>query len=510
LSYYRGDHQFKTGIDYSYIDHQAQALPIHFGGRYIFAQLPAIPGVLPSPVSSIQALALGLPAAYIQGYGNASSIYGYQDLSLFAQDEWRIRPNLTAKLGIRYQNQVWPDMTFDVRGFGAYRFPADNNNVAPRMGLAWDPGSDGKFGVHAAYGVFYDNLISALPGVADIVDGTADGVRTLVARFPVSLRAWNSTGRRLPESAVGPFPSAVITVDPDMKTPYAHHAAFGFDRKLSALMSLGVDLVFVRGVNLLGTIDYNPVLPDLGRNRRPEDVGGVADTSASILQYTSYAGTWYRGLMVRLDGRIRDRAELHVSYTLSKAKDNATDLQTAFIPEDNGRGRDPANSTGLPVGFDPARERGPSLQDQRHRLVLSSLLAMPWRIQLSSIITVASGRPYNILAGADLNGDGNGGTFPPDRARRDPADPNTSVMRNSGTLSMQAAVDLRVSRPWRVGRLTTEGIVEVFNLFNRANITDRNAIFGTGAYPNNPLPTFGQVEQAGPPLQMQLAIRTSF
>lgn len=510
LTYYRGAHQFKSGIDYSYIDHQAQALPIHFGGRYIFAPLPAIPGLLPAPVSSIQALALGLPAAYIQGYGNASSIYGYQDLSLFAQDDWRIRSNLTAKLGLRYQNQFWPDVTFDVPGVGMYTFPSDNDNVAPRLALAWDPWSDGRLGVHAAYGLFHDNHISAVPGVTDIVDGTAGGVRTLVARFPASVQAWSVPGRRLPESAIGPFPSAIITVDPDMNTPYAHHATFGVSRELPGPTAVDVNFVYVHGVNLLGAIDYNPVLPDLGANRRPQDRAGVADTSASILQYTSFAETWYRGLMVRLVRRIRDRSELLVSYALSKAEDNATDLQTNFIPENNGRGRNPDNPNGLPIGFDPARERGPSLQDQRHRFVLSGLIELPRRFQLSSILTIASGRPYNILAGADLNGDGNGGTFPPDRARRNPADPNTSVSRNSGTLPMQSALDMRVSRRWRIGRITAEGIAEVFNLFNRTNITERNNIFGTGPYPASPLPTFGQVEQVGPPLQMQLAIRATF
>jgi hypothetical protein len=507
LSYYRGAHQFKAGIDYSYIDHQSQSLPIHFGGRYIFAPLPAIPGLLPSPVSSIQALALGLPAAYVQGYGNASSIYGYQDLSLFAQDDWRIMPNLTAKLGVRYQNQFWQDAQFDVRGVGAYGFPADKNNVAPRVGLAWDPWNDGRFGVHGGYGVFYDNHISALFGVADIVDGTSDGVRTVAMRFPAALSAWNAPGRRLPEAAVAPFASAVITIDPDMKTPYAHHVTFGIDRELPGQFAVGVDVVMVRGINLLGTIDYNPVLLDLGPNRRPEDVAGVPDTSASILQYTSFAETWYRGLMVRVARRQRDRFELLVSYTLSKAEDNATDLQTTFIPEINGRGRDSQDPAGLPIGFDPARERGPSLQDQRHRLVVSGLLELPWQIQLSSIVSVASGRPYNILAGADLNGDGNGGTFPPDRARRNPADLNTSIMRNSGTLPMQATVDVRVSRLWRVRRTTVEGIIEVFNLFDRVNITERNNIFGTGAYPSSPLPTFDRTEQVGPPLQMQLGFR---
>jgi hypothetical protein len=140
----------------------------------------------------------------------------------------------------------------------------------------------------------------------------------------------------------------------------------------------------------------------------------------------------------------------------------------------------------VPIGFNAANERGPSLQDQRHRLVMSGLYAAPYGINVSSIVTVASGRPYNVLAGADLNGDGDGGTIPgPDRARATLTDPSSSVSRNSATLPTQATVDVRVSKRIAFpGRASLEAIFEVFNLFNRANFTDVNNIFGTGSYPS--------------------------
>ena len=83
-TYFSGKHQLKFGGDFSYIDHRRQSLPLHFGGRYIFAPLPAVPGVLPAPLSSIQAFALGLPAAYVQGFGNPDAPFGYSDLAVFA------------------------------------------------------------------------------------------------------------------------------------------------------------------------------------------------------------------------------------------------------------------------------------------------------------------------------------------------------------------------------------------------------------------------------------------
>jgi hypothetical protein len=512
VSLLRGPHQWKAGVDFNYIDHKTQALPLHFGGRYLFQALPAIPGLLASPITGIQALAAGLPAAYVQGYGNSSTAYGYSDLSLFAQDDWRATTNFTIKAGVRYQTQYWPGSTFSTPGVtGPYSFPS-HNNIAPRVAASWDPLGDGKTAVHGAYGIYYDNIITGLWGIGAIVDGASDGVRTLVARFPNTLAAWNAPGHRLPEAAAGTFPSLVIAIDPGMKTPFAHHVSAGIDRELRGETRLTFNFVYARGFDQPGTIDYNPVVPALGAGRRPLDVAGRAGTSASVLQYTSFGETWYTGLTILATKRFSSRSQFMASYTLSKAEDNSTDFQSAFIPQNNGQGRDPSNPTGLPIGFDPMSERGPSLQDQRHRLVLSGLYMAPHDISVSSIITVASGRPYNILAGADLNGDGDGGTIPgPDRARTNPADPSTSVGRNAGTLPSQATMDIRVNKriPFG-GRRTLDAIAEVFNLFNRTNFTDINNIFGTGAYPTSPLPTYGQFQQAGPGRQVQLALKITF
>jgi hypothetical protein len=514
VSYYAGRHQLKAGFDYNHVDHAEQALPLHFGGRYIFVpftaqQAQAIIGA-PIPVSSIQAVALGLPGQYVQGYGDPVLPYVSSDLSLFVQDDWRVTDRLTLKAGVRYQNQYWPDFEYTVSGFPTYRFPSDNNNWAPRLAVAWDPEGDQRTSIHAAYGIFFDNHITGIAGISRLINGE-DKVRTLAVGLPTSRAAWLLPGRRLPESALPRFfPSVEISIDPGLKTPYAHHFSVGVDRQLPGELALSANFVYARGFDQLGTVDYNPILVDLGPNRRPEDIGGVPLTSAPILQYTSFGETWYKGLMLAITKRFTDRYQFLASYTLSEAEDNSTDYQSAFIPQDNGRGRNPADPTGLPIAFDPESERGPSLQDQRHRFVLSGLAVVPGGVYVSSIITIGSGRPYNILAGADLNGDGNGGAFPPDRPRTNPADGSTSIERNAGTLPTQATVDLRVSRPFRFGRLRFEPLFEVFNLFNRTNYTDVNAIFGPGVYPTNPLPGFGQFTQAGPPLQVQLAARVTF
>jgi hypothetical protein len=228
-----------------------------------------------------------------------------------------------------------------------------------------------------------------------------------------------------------------------------------------------------------------------------------------VQQYTSFGETWYRGLLLDVNKRFSDNYLFKLSYVLSKAEDTSGDFFPFFMPEDMGRGRRSPTDTSLPVGFDPDSEKGPAMHDQRHRFVFSGLYQTPWNIQLSSIITMASGRPYNVLAGADLNGDGAVPTL--DRARTNPADPTTSVMRNSGTMPYVANVDVRVSyRLLPNQRSNLELLFEVFNLFNRTNFIEINNVFGTGAYPTDPLPTFGLFTATQPPRQIQLAAKVNF
>ena len=149
VSYFTGPHQFKAGFDFNYIDATEQSLPLHFGGRYIFGSIPAAVapafGLPAVEVPAIVAVQLGLPGRYVQGYGDSAAPYTYSDFSLFAQDDWRITPRLTAKLGLRYQVQSWPSISYNVTGYpNPYTFPGDGNNIAPRLGLVWDPVGDRK------------------------------------------------------------------------------------------------------------------------------------------------------------------------------------------------------------------------------------------------------------------------------------------------------------------------------------------------------------------------------
>ena len=143
--------------------------------------------------------------------------------------------------------------------------------------------------------------------------------------------------------------------------------------------------------------------------------------------------------------------------------------------------------------------------------MLSGLYQFPWQVQFSTIVTAASGRPYTPLIGADANGDGDGGAFPSDRARAVPADITTSVRRNSETMKGQFIVDTRLSKRFSfAGGHAFDAIIDVFNLLNRTNYTEINNIFGAGAFPTNPVSTYGQYTEALPGRQIQLAAKVTF
>ncbi|MEO8380267.1 MAG: TonB-dependent receptor [Acidobacteriota bacterium] len=523
INFAGSSHFAKVGFDYNDVKTGNAALPLHFGGRYIFSPLPAIPGLLPAPITATQAFAANLPAAYVQGYGTSGGSYDDKDIALFAQDDWTVTDRFTVKAGLRYQRQFNDDRVFKVStpggGTYSYQIPDDTNNVAPRVALVFDPAGNGRSSIHGSYGLFYDNHILANAQIADGIDGV--DLRTLVLRITNgAVQAWRTPGHKISEPTAA-YPSLVIAPDPGLETPYSHQASFGYDHAIGANMALSADILYVRGYNQLGTIDYNPVIPSLGAGRRPNDVvgptGPIVGSSASILQYTSFGETDYKGLTLALNRRLADRFQFLVSYTLSKAEDTSTDFQSNFIVMNNGGGRDMNDPTGLPIGFDPESERGPATHDQRHRLVISGLYQAPFGFNLSTIITAASGRPYTPLAGADLNGDADGGAFPSDRARTNPADPTTAVKRNSETMDGQFNVDGRISKRFSFGpSFAFEAMFDVFNLFDRVNYTEINNIFGPGAYPDNPVKdsqgrvTYGVYEQALPGRQFQLGAKFIF
>jgi hypothetical protein len=270
--------------------------------------------------------------------------------------------------------------------------------------------------------------------------------------------------------------------------------------------------VWLRGSHYVGALNYNPVVPSLGAGRRPNDVNAVAGTSAEVFQYTDFGESSYRGLLLSWQQRASSGLDLRASYTWSKAEDNSS-VFLAHV-EDSGRGRNPNDREGLPVGFDPESEHGPAPNDRPHRVVIAATLALPKAISVATIVAAQSGLPFTPLAGADVNGDG----LPlADRARTNPADGTTSVGRHRERMASEFTTDVRASRRTALGdHASLDVLFEVFNLFNRTNFAQVNDVFGVGAFPTDPQRdasgrvTYGRYTKALAPRQAQLAVRVSF
>ncbi len=121
--------------------------------------------------------------------------------------------------------------------------------------------------------------------------------------------------------------------------------------------------------------------------------------------------------------------------------------------------------------------------------------------QVSGMLQYYSALPFNVTSGVTtLQG----------TAGRPLVD-GAFLARNAGIGPDFLTLNARLSRTFRIGeRVHVEGILEGFNLTNRVNVVTVNGNFGSGVYPTNPSPTFGQTTAVGDPRSVQLAARVRF
>jgi Carboxypeptidase regulatory-like domain/TonB dependent receptor/TonB-dependent Receptor Plug Domain len=177
-----GKHTMKMGVDINHLPISAN-FTLNFGGLYNFGSISStalgFPSIAPA-FNPIQAYGLGLPQVFVQGVGNPHDSFSNNTLGLYWQDTWRATQRLTVNLGLRYDAEYTPEFKAvnalsqtaqDKLGI-TQGIPRDLDNIAPRVGLAWDPWGDGKTVVRAGYGIFYDHPLLGLAFDSDIADGS--------------------------------------------------------------------------------------------------------------------------------------------------------------------------------------------------------------------------------------------------------------------------------------------------------------------------------------------------
>ncbi len=327
-----GTHTFKWGADVNRLPLKAD-FTVNFGGIFNFGSLSAgqlLTDASGNPITSIgniaipgfspvQAYGLGIPGAFIQGVGNPHDEFNNTTVGAFIQDSWRVKPNVTLNYGVRYDVEFTPTFNAinsmsqtaqDALGI-TQGIPRDYNNVAPRVGVAWDPWKDGKTVIRASYGMFYDHPLLALAFDSDVADGTqapqivlfpgspggcALNASNVFQGFPATVNGQGQAVAACPASFLAPFTylNGQQRFDPTPGTQslfvnqnylsagvplalqpfgfptaknfvysYSQQANLTFEKDLGHDMSLGVEYNFNGGRHLNRPINANAVRTDL-------------------------------------------------------------------------------------------------------------------------------------------------------------------------------------------------------------------------------------------------------
>jgi Carboxypeptidase regulatory-like domain/TonB dependent receptor len=332
LNVVHGSHNFKFGGDIAFVRIPQAIFELNFAGLFNFGGLGACtlvsalcttPGLPPPPdFTSVQQYGLGFPANFIQGFGNPVSSISNKPMAFFAQDSWKIRPNLTLNYGVRYDYELTEQVpTLPLRdplsgitlsaadiqaaqdAMGVQQgFPRDKNNWAPRLAIAWDPWGDGKTSIRAAFGIFYDHPLLAIAFNSDIADAVQQQQGILTPGSPLQTSLLNAVqvfqGTVCPPGGpVTPIcPAGVVTpgvaagaqyqfgrqrfndqtfpgfgpvlpftlhVQKDFEYAYANQGNFTVERELTKDMTISGSYIFVGAHHLPHPLDINAPRTDL-------------------------------------------------------------------------------------------------------------------------------------------------------------------------------------------------------------------------------------------------------
>ncbi len=510
FSYVYGRHTIKIGGDINF-ERIANYFPGNFSGSYTF--------------NSYADFANKNPFSYTQAFAGAGTDGGLSnpdsnEYAVYLQDSWRFNDRLTLNYGIRYDFYKYAqpkvkntDPGLAALGLDTSRIPKQTNNIGPRFGFAYKVDNAGTLVLRGGYGVYYGRTPSILTGTAFTQNGIQVQTYTLntgIPTYPAILAAPPALNRR-PD---------IFVFAPNFLSPLTQQWSFNIEKQLARDYAVTLGYLGVRGEHLARTRDINlfPESPVQGSYANGTPVTFL-QTSASnrpnpnfgrISIADSGADSIYHGVFLQLTKRFAQRFQLQTSYTFSKVLDDAPDSTSVVVGADDAKN---AQNT-----LAPNLERGRGNTDIRHRFVFSGvwdinyangisnrvMRAILGGYQLSTIATLQSGRPYNITAGGDVNGDGTARTDRPPYVGR-----NTLDGPSFQNVDVRFTRDISVYRERAKLRL----MFEAFNLTNRANYssiltTQYNFAAATRVF--TPVATFGLPTATFDPRILQLAARFTF
>jgi hypothetical protein len=487
FSLQHGKHTFKVGFMFETVNNNIHnRLTDTFTFASVATYLSTLSGATPTGYAQLT-----------QQFGDNTGAFRDNYLGLYAQDQWKLQPNLMFTYGLRYDLIFYPSLSQNAPIAQSRTIPDDKKNFSPRLGVAWQP--DSKTSIRAGYSILYD--FTDLQFVNDAVTGNGLAVQTYqVAGTTVGAPAF-PTGFTAPPSSGAVVPN-IAGFDPNFKTYYSHQANLIVDRDLGRGFALQGGYLFYLGRRA-------PLFED---NNLPQVTGQLADGRPTysgprpnanfkqIALVTSAGSSSYNGGYLNLTKRLTQGLEFSAAYTYAHAINN-TDADTDTI----GAAGFPSNPANL--NFD----RGRSSADIRNRFTLQGVwkpiihansmtnaVINGW--MLAPAVTLYTGYPVNPVLPTDLNGDGNLNDRP------------LFVGRNTVTGRGFHEVDLRLSRTFPLGdKVHFEAIIQAENLLNSLNVSCNVAVGCSGAVGNNPLATTYLIPTgAYDSRQVELGARLSF
>jgi hypothetical protein len=493
VSLIHGRHTIKTGMNVL-VDKIANFFPGNFSGAYVFNSLEGF-GCNLNGGGSACFTGPDTTDSFAQAFAGAGTTGpttnpNLQEYSAFAQDEWRVRNDLTLNFGVRYDLDLIaqppvlnPSASLAAAGIFTNRIHNDHTNFGPRLGIAWTPIGK-RLVIRTGYGIFYGRTPAITVGTA--FSNNALNVQTL-----------NFTGASIPQypntkcGAPSPAPSCaaptggtagaptIFVFQPNYHEPNVQQANLGLEYQIQPTMSVEVNYLWVKGTHLTRTRDINQQGPEtptviglvgstqtftVNRILQPRPVTGFA----RIEQFESSANSIYNGLTVQVNKRFSRNYQFLASYTFGKVIDDNPDATSVvpFTGDDAKMVQDPLN---------PRGDRAAGVNDQRHRFVLSAIWDLnsyaptlqAWQRyllggwQLSGILTAETGQPYSGLVNFDLNNDGNSRT-----------DRTPGLGRDTFYLPNFVSLDPRITKSIPIKeRVKLQLILEAYNVFNRTNYT---------------------------------------
>ncbi len=379
--------------------------------------------------------------------GEASHVQTIHQLAFYAQDDWRVNDKLTLNLGLRWDANIGnlPDQTTNrtieiLRQLDdplARRLTSDNDALArstpgykqfqPRLGFAYDLKGDGKSVVRGGYGIFYDQIFQNLT-LFSLSQSGPEIFSTLLNLTNSSVGVGQLANYRFgvdplpapppPNYAVLPTGAFGRINDPEAMEPYVHKFSIGFQKALGERWSVSSDYVHTEGrqepryqvINPRIENVCNPAYPGAnpsdprcvrGINSRYFDrafvaAGLPANRLEQINMFATNNESKFDSLTTTLKGRI-GRSSMSLSYVLASSR--------------SWGGQPTASYSGNGIAIAPdlqfkEGEWGPTRLDERHRIVLSGVIELPYDFQLAPVFQYASSRPYSLNTGFDIDGDG--------------------------------------------------------------------------------------------------------